>query len=131
MGTFTVSTLMETVNVPIIGLAQARVSGRVSVLFGRACFFARPNRTETRPRAPSGSDPPAASRPPLPTLRAATSLMRTVRLLHSRCELWPRGRARRLLLEVDSRAVERQHADLATEYSLDGSQAIALVTCHQ
>ena len=30
MGTFTVSTVMETVNVPIIGLAQARVSGRVS-----------------------------------------------------------------------------------------------------
>ncbi len=55
MGTFTVSIEVETVNVPIIGLAQARASGRVS--------------------DPGGSDPPAASAAPLPSVRTPMTLI--------------------------------------------------------
>ena len=81
MGTFTVSTLMETMNVPIIGLAQARASGRVSDPVQARMFLRAPEQVRNPALHPSpdpdGSDPPAASAASLPTLRATTSLMRT------------------------------------------------------
>ena len=51
MGTFTVSTVMETVNVPIIGLAQARVSGLVSDPVRARMFLRAPE--QDRNQAPS------------------------------------------------------------------------------
>ena len=78
MGTFTVSIEVETVNVPIIGLAQARASGRVSDPVQARMFLRAPEQDRNAAQDPGGSDPPAAPAP-LPALRAATTLaMRTV-----------------------------------------------------
>ena len=78
MGTFTVSIEVETVNVPIIGLAQARASGLVSDPVQARMFLRAPEQDRNPAQDPGGSGPPAASAAPLPALRAATSLMRTV-----------------------------------------------------
>ena len=78
MGTFTVSIDVDTVNVPLIGRAQARASGRLSDPVQARMFLRAPEQDRNAAQDPGGSGPPAASAAPLPALRSATTL--TVRV---------------------------------------------------
>ena len=56
---------------------------------------------------------------------------RTLGMRRPRRSSRPRGVGRRVAHELDARAVERQHVDLAAQDPLDRPQAVALVARHQ